>query len=290
MRVAPLPSPVAVWTPQGTPANTGVVAGKSEIAATPAGTDSTFTDKVRLDPRPPNDKVSPMFQKCLPLLGALALATPASAITVNMSDFTFGAPADVSMVGTGGSPSYEGSAGQFSGALDDSPSGDALRLAATDAASATSFVAWCAELTQSFSFGIPYEYEQVSGASYFGVAKANNLSRLFTAAQGFVVDKFTSAAMQAGIWEIIYETGPSFSLTGGTFKGAPELPAGQGAFDVIDGYLMNLAAYKADAQIDVLENGEHQDFLVATIPEPETWMLFGLGLGAVGLLKRRRRT
>jgi hypothetical protein len=33
-----------------------------------------------------------MFQKCLPLLGALALAAPASAVTVNLSDFTFGAP------------------------------------------------------------------------------------------------------------------------------------------------------------------------------------------------------
>ena len=52
---------------------------------------------------------------------------------------------------------------------------------------------------------------------------------------------------------------------------------------------MNLGAYNADARIDVLTNGEHQDFLVATVPEPETWMLFGIGLGVVGLLRRRRR-
>jgi hypothetical protein len=94
--------------------------------------------------------------------------------------------------------------------------------------------------------------------------------------------------MQVGIWEIIYEHGESFSLTGGTFKGAPEDAAGQGAFDKINGFLMNLDAYKADARIDVLSNGEHQDFLVATIPEPETWMLFGMGLGVIGLLRRRR--
>jgi len=231
-----------------------------------------------------------MFMKCLPLLSALVFVAPASAITINMSDFTFGAPADVEMVGSDGSPSYEGSAGQFTGGVAEGLAGTAsLRLELAQAAPG-SFVAWCAEVTQTFSFGITYEYEQVSGASYFGAAKAADLSRLFTAAQGFVVDRFTSAAMQAGIWEIIYEHGPSFSLTGGTFKGAPEEAAGQGAFNVVNGFLMNLGTYGADARIDVLTNGEHQDFLVATIPEPETWMLFGLGLGVVGLLKRRRRT
>ncbi len=232
-----------------------------------------------------------MFQKCLPLLGALVLAAPASAVTVNMSDFTFGLPADVAMIGSDGSPSYSGAAGQFQGSLDNGAAAAtaSLRLDLSDAASATSFVAWCAELTQSFSFNTSYEYTLVSGAAHFGVPTATNLSRLFTAAQGFVVDNYTSAALQAGIWEIIYEHNGSFSLTGGTFKGAAEQPAGQSAFNVVNGFLMNLASYKADARIDVLENGEHQDFLVATIPEPETWMLFGIGLGVVGLLKRRRR-
>jgi hypothetical protein len=230
-----------------------------------------------------------MLQKFLPLLGTLLFAGQASAITVNMSDFTFGAPASVDMQGTDGSPSYDGSAGQFTGGVVDGLTAtDSLRLALAQAAAPSSFVAWCAELTQTFSFGVTYEYQQVSGASYFGADKATDLSRLFTAAQGFVVDKFTSAAMQAGIWEIIYEHGESFSLTGGTFKGAPEDAAGQGAFDKINGFLMNLDAYKADARIDVLSNGEHQDFLVATIPEPETWMLFGMGLGVIGLLRRRR--
>jgi len=231
-----------------------------------------------------------MLQKLLPLFGALLLAGPASAITINMSDFTFGEPASVDMEGSDGSPSYEGSAGEFTGGVVEGLAATAsLRLDLAQAAPG-SFVAWCAELTQTFSFGVAYEYEQVSGVSYFGATKAADLSRLFTAAQGFVVDKFTSAAMQAGIWEIIYEHGPSFSLTGGTFKGAPEDAAGQGAFNVINGFLMNLGTYGADARIDVLTNGEHQDFLVATIPEPETWMLFGMGLGVVGLLRRRRRT
>ncbi len=231
-----------------------------------------------------------MLQKFLPLIGALLVAGPASAISVNMSDFSFGSPASVDMQGTDGSPSYEGIAGRFDGGIVGEQATTAkLRLAAAQAAP-DSFVAWCAELTQTFSFGVTYQYDEVAGVSYFGATKTADLSRLFTAAQGFVVDRFTSAAMQAGIWEIIYEHGPSFSLTGGTFKGAPEEAAGQGAFDVVNGFLANLGAYGADARIDVLQNGEHQDFLVATIPEPETWMLLGLGLGVVGLLRRRRRT
>ena len=94
--------------------------------------------------------------------------------------------------------------------------------------------------------------------------------------------------MQAGIWEIIYEHGPSFSLTGGTFKGAPEEAAGQGAFDVVNGFLVNLGAYRPTRASTSSRTARNQDFLVATIPEPETWMLFGMGLGVVGLLRRRR--
>jgi PEP-CTERM motif len=232
-----------------------------------------------------------MLTKCLPLLGALAVASPAFAISVNMDGFTLGA-ADVVMTGTEGvSPSYSGQAGEFSGNFEGALSGaQNLRSAVLDAAP-TSFLAWCAELTQSFSFGVSYEYSQVSGIAYFGTQKATDLSRLFTAAQGFVVDSLTSAALQAGIWEIIYETDPSFSLTGGKFKGAPETPAGQPAFGIVNGFLLNLGSYQASARIDVLSNEAQQDFLVATpVPEPETWLLFGIGLGSIGLMRRQRRS
>ena len=60
-----------------------------------------------------------MLQKCLPLVGALVLAGPASAITVNMSRLHLRRPASVDMDGSDGSPSYEGSAGEFSGGVVD---------------------------------------------------------------------------------------------------------------------------------------------------------------------------
>jgi len=228
-----------------------------------------------------------MSLKLLPLLGAIVLAVPAHAVSINMSDFSFAAPTTVSMDGTDGSPSYYGPAGRFVGTGDVGGS-DLLRFGVIDAAASSSFVAWCAELTQTFDFNVTYDYTLVSGLVHFGATRNDALSRLFTAAQGFVVDNATSAAMQAAIWEIIYEQGPTFSLLGGTFKGGPEDPSAQGAFDTVNGFLTHLSDYAALARIDVLENSAQQDFLVATIPEPETWLLTIAGLGLIGVLRRRR--
>ena len=233
-----------------------------------------------------------MLKKILPFIGALALAGSAHAIPINMSDFVFGTPpSGVNMTGTEGSPSYDGVAGEFAGTMDSSlGAGEALRFGLTESASSTSFVAWCAELTQSFSFGVPYDYTLVSGDSYFGTQRTTDLSRLFTAAQGFVIDTATSSALQAGIWEIIYEKGTGgYDLTGGTFFGNGEDAATQAAFGIVNGFLKNLGSFSASYQINVLENGVNQDFLVPTIPEPETWAMLLGGLGALGLLRRRRK-
>ncbi|MDQ6628546.1 MAG: PEP-CTERM sorting domain-containing protein [Pseudomonadota bacterium] len=234
-----------------------------------------------------------MSSKYVPLLALLAIAGPAHAINVNMTGFEFGGADSVAMTGTDGSPSYEGAAGPFVGGVSGPVEAPRAALSARTAISAAlspqSITAWCAELTQSFSFGVNYEYAEQLGNSYFGDKKAADLSRLFTAAQGFVVDSGTSAAMQAGIWEIIYEHGAVYGLDSGNFRGAPELQSDLAAFSTINGFLANLSRYDASYHIEVLVNGEHQDFLVATIPEPETWGLFAAGLAAMSLWRRRRK-
>ncbi len=234
-----------------------------------------------------------MSPKLLPFVAALTLAGAAHAVTVNMTDFTFGSPTSANITGTNGSPSYDGAAGAFSGTQTDTPPTDAKRSSIT-ATSSTSFVAWCAELTQSFNFGVSYEYTLTGGIGYFGAQRANDLSRLFTAAAAnhFVFDSVGSAAFQAGIWEIIYEQDASYSFLNGTLKEAPEDGtnlAALAAFNTVNGFLTNLGQFSANYHIDVLTNPAQQDFLVASIPEPETWALLVGGLGVIGLVRRRRK-
>ena len=232
-----------------------------------------------------------MSLKYLSLVTALAAASPASAITLNMSDFTYGSPTTVAVTGTDGAPSYEGAAGEFTGSvITDALMAGPLAALALTSGSPESFTAWCGELTQTFSFGETYVYSQMTGVAAYGSVKATELSQLFTAAQGFVVDSRTSAAMQAGIWEILYENGQSFSLTGGNFTGHAGNAADQAALDVVDGFLANLSGYQATYHIDVLASDDHQNFIVATVPEPETWALLVAGLGAIGVLRRRRKS
>ncbi len=270
------------------------MSGGADKFETAVGPDSTFTTLgVHIFASALIAKVCLMSPKLLPLVAALTLAGSAHAVSVNMTDFTYGSPSSAVITGSNGSPSYDGAAGAFTGAITDSAGADAKSgfTMSAAAASPTSFVAWCAELTQSFDFGVTYDYTPTGSIGYFGAQRANDLSRLFTAAAAnhFVFDSVGSAAFQAGIWEIIYEKNAGYSFLTGTLLGAPKDLANQAAFNTVNGFLVNLGQYAAGYHIDVLTNGAQQDFLVATIPEPETWAMLVAGLGVIGFLRRRRK-
>lgn len=229
------------------------------------------------------------------LCAALALAgASAQAVTVNLTRFPF-PPIDVTVQGD--SVAYSGPAGKFEGLLLDQGSGLAARIDArvhvlVPTPLPTSFEAYCAELTQVVDFGIPIEYTRVEGTAHFGAAKAADISRLFSVEPSFVVDGSTSAAFQSALWEIIYEPGSTYDLTGGQFTGGPDDAGAAPAFAQINLVLANLSAYAPLYHVEALANPEFQDLIVASattvVPEPQTWALMLLGLAGVGWAARRR--
>jgi hypothetical protein len=154
-----------------------------------------------------------------------------------------------------------------------------------------SFAAFCIELDAGF-------LSPLSGALGSLGAKADALSQLFTGAgwsswdyanDGVASDdKVKIAALQVGVWEIIYDT--TFDLSTGSFTVGAGDQAAYG--DLISGWMKagnpglgNSIFALSDA--DTGANVNQQDVLIA-VPEPSTYALMIAGLGAVGFVARRR--
>jgi hypothetical protein len=119
-----------------------------------------------------------------------------------------------------------------------------------------------------------------------------------------------AAAMQLGIWEILYETGnANYDVTSGAFSSAfagyvssTDFAAAQtlantwlgnttsGAWHAVGGKTLGYL-YSPGAQSQIylrdLEQGEHG--LIPGVPEPSQWALLISGFGLAGLAARRRR-
>lgn len=209
--------------------------------------------------------------KQVALAAALAVSGSAFADTVNLSGFTYN-PASPLTVAV---PGYSGAAGQMSGTLD-----------------GNSFVTYCTDLSQTFTFGTDLEYSVVDGVAAWGAARSLALDQAMSAvvSSGWPTNATDSAVVQAAVWEILYETSGTYAFGSGSFIATSASASVQNVMNSVDPWAWNwLQTVPVTVHVSQLYSREHQDFMVLTpVPEPGTYAMLLAGLGAIGFVARRR--
>lgn len=214
-------------------------------------------------------------------LSATALAATASPTLTQTGFANAGAAATISVAGGPNNGTFH--AGEFTGVFN-----------------GESFLSYCVDLSQYFSFGNSYaDYAPTTGLAAFGATRATQLGELLTAVGGFATSTPSrSAAVQAAVWEILYETGPLLSLGSGSFTagGGTTAASDIAALNNVLGHLGDYAA----ASYSILASPTSQDFITAArdgrvgtaavgaIPEPSSLALIVAAIGGAAFSRRRR--
>ncbi|MBA4218097.1 MAG: hypothetical protein C0460_12300 [Methylibium sp.] len=166
----------------------------------------------------------------------------------------------------------------------------ALRLGYTNLSNNSSFAAFCIAPLKGNSV-LPEQYTK----SAFGGDQGAHLASLYQVAYRANMDATQQAAFQLAVWEFTQEV-PNASgvISFGTRTGNFHVSAPDSVLNLADSYVSDALNFKGQSAFSVfkLNNATYQDLVTAEItsavPEPETFALFLGGLGAIGLLARRR--
>lgn len=168
----------------------------------------------------------------------------------------------------------------------------------TQNGSSRSFLTYCTDIFQSFSWDTNYSYSLVGTGTAYGFTSRQEdlMGKLFTLAGAAVNNTDSSAAFQLATWEIVNESATGLSLDSGVFR--VELGGNSIQRQLANGWLT--AVLEAGAQKTFsatrLYSSVAQDFVVfnsslpdrpASLPEPGNLALATLAL--LGLLATRRR-
>ena len=164
----------------------------------------------------------------------------------------------------------------------------------------SSFLTYCTDLAQSFSWNTNYSYTLVANGSAngFTARQADLLGKLYTLAGRDVDTTDESAAFQLAVWEIVTESASNkLNILNGNFQ----LTAGASnqQRSLASNWLESISASTAKNTFDAtrLYSSVAQDFVVFTerslttidggkVPEPASYGLVGMAL--LGLVATRR--
>ncbi len=155
-----------------------------------------------------------------------------------------------------------------------------------------SFVAYCIDLAQTFSWNNAFTVTETNPLSLFGNFAVGALDRLYTQHYATATTPTMSAAFQLAVWEIISETSASSYAALGLGSGSFMATSGNStARATADNWLQALGAGSSGGyKLTALVGLNNQDQMLATpVPEPETYMMLLAGLGLMGFVASRRQ-